>query len=405
MLNHNLIDGRAYLLARVSGFSDFLRSNGFTIGVQEKLDMMSIMTGPLLMNKRRLAWALRSILCINSEQWHEFDDLFDVYWLKTGRRQTRIQNVVLKKGDQKTLLVLDDAAADKGASEKMATSASERDVDQVNDKTASDDGSEIGEGASIGGASAESTLATTDFRFLSDEAALRETEKLVEKIALRMKRYIVRRQRIQRQGRRIHLRKTIRSSLRYGGTPIELAFQKKKRKIPKLVLLLDVSRSMSLYSYFFLRFARGIVTAFRNADAFIYHTKLVHITEALRERNQINMREKLAVMSGGWAGGTKIGSCLEVFNKEYGRRIINSRTVVVIVSDGYDTGEPELLGQQLARIKQRAKKIIWLNPLIGREGYQPTAGGMQAAMPYIDLFAPAHNLASLQALESQIANV
>ena len=163
-------------------------------------------------------------------------------------------------------------------------------------------------------------------------------------------------------------------------------------------MIVDVSRSMSLYSHVFLRFARGLVNAFRDASAFAYHTRLVPITDALRQTDMTRMRTSLALISQGWSGGTRIGECLGHFNQDYGR-LVNARSVVIIVSDGLDTGEPATLANELARIKQRCRKLIWLNPLLGRPGYEPKTRGMQAALPHIDLFAPAHNLQSLQALE------
>ena len=200
----------------------------------------------------------------------------------------------------------------------------------------------------------------------------------------------------------MHLRRTIRNSLRYGGTPLELIFKERRRQLPRLVLLLDVSRSMSLYSYLFLRFARGVLGAFRDSHAFVYHTRLVPVSEVLRERDIDKVKEKLAIISLGWSGGTRIGECVEHFNLEHARKILGSRSIVVMVSDGYDTGPPELLAEQLGRIQRCARKVVWLNPLLGRDDYQPLARGMQAALPYIDVFAPAHSLKSLAALESQL---
>ena len=115
--------------------------------------------------------------------------------------------------------------------------------------------------------------------------------------------------------------------------------------------------------------------------------------------------ERLAVMAAGWSGGTRIGDCLATFNRHYAPRMLGSRSIVVILSDGFDTGPPELIGRELAAIKRRAKRLVWLNPLAGWRGYEPTASGMKAALPHIDLFAPAHNLKSLMALEPYLAKL
>ena len=145
--------------------------------------------------------------------------------------------------------------------------------------------------------------------------------------------------------------------------------------------------------------------SFREADGFVFHTRLVHLGPALRERNTERAIERLALLAEGWAGGTRIGECLAAFNRHHAARVLNGRTVVVIVSDGYDTGPPEALAKEMARLKRRARRIVWLNPLLGWPGYEPSAGGMAAALPFVDLFAPAHNLPSLAALEQALVRL
>jgi uncharacterized protein with von Willebrand factor type A (vWA) domain len=329
---------------------------------------------------------LRSLLCGNADEWRRFDQLFDLYWLPSNR-QTRIESASRGRIDS-----LDALDGRRGQGGKVA----EPDQPQFGDTGTA------GEGGTCGGASFLEKTSGTDFLFLSDARLMREMEQLVERLALKMRRRLLRRQRIARHGQRVHLRRTIRKSLRYGGTPLELVFRKRRRKLPRLILLLDVSRSMSLYSYLFLRFARGVLGAFRDAQAFVYHTHLVPVTEVLRERDIDAVKEKLALISLGWSGGTRIGECMQSFNQLYARKFVNSRSIVIMVSDGFDSGAPELLADQLQRLRRRARRLIWLNPLLGREDYQPIAAGMQAALPFIHVFASAHSLESLKALESQL---
>lgn len=375
------------LIDRLLGFLHHMRGNGFHLGIQEELDVMKMAESGALLQQKRLRWGLRALLCSCSDDWQRFDNLFDSYWKPANRTREQAASYS-KKMDSKA--GLDSGQQGAGGEAKEADHA-----EQGDDSDAADGGSK-------GGASLQESMARADFRQMSDESQMREMELLIERMAKKMRRRMTRRQRVQSQGNRIHLRQTIRNSLRYGGTPLELAFMKRKQQVPRLILLLDVSRSMSLYSFLFLRFARGIIEAFKDADAFVYHTRLVHVTDALRERDMTKAKEKLALMSSGWSGGTRIGECLQLFNRDYGRRIVNSRSIVMIVSDGYDTGEPQLLSQQLQQLKQRARKIVWLNPLLGRDGYEPTAEGMQAALPELDLFASAHNLESLMKLETDL---
>lgn len=372
---------------RIVGFAHLLRDQGFEVGVRETLDALRIAERGLLVDPQRWRWGLRSLLCGNAGEWQRFDALFDLYWLPT-RRTTRMEpSSAVKRAGL-------DAPSPGGGGD-----AAEADRPREGDDADADGG------GARGGASRQETTTETDFQHLSDARQMHEMEQLVERLARRMRRRLLRRQRLARQGRRIHLRRTIRGSLRYGGTPLELVYLRRRRQLPRLVLLLDVSRSMSLYSYVFLRFARGVLAAFRDAQAFVYHTRLVPVTEVLRERNVGLIREKLALISLGWSGGTRIGESLERFNQQYAAKALNSRSIVMMVSDGFDTGSPALLAEQLRRIRRRARKIVWLNPLLGRAGYQPLAAGMQAALPLVDVFAPAHNLESLAALEKQLVNL
>ena len=220
-----------------------------------------------------------------------------------------------------------------------------------------------------------------------------------------MRARLVRREQVRRHGRRLDLRRTIHRNVSHGGTPIELAWRRRKIKPLRLVVLLDASGSMNLYTAFFVRFLHGVVDAFREAEAFVFHTRLAHVSASLRDRDVARAVDRLSLMAQGIGGGTRIGDSLATFNRWHARRLINSRTAVMIVSDGYDTGEPERLGAEMRRLRRRCRRIIWLNPLIGWRDYSPQARGMQAALPYVDLFAPAHNLESLAALEPYLARI
>ncbi len=162
---------------------------------------------------------------------------------------------------------------------------------------------------------------------------------------------------------------------------------------------------MSLYTAFFVRFLHGVVDAFREAEAFVFHTRLVHVSPSLRDRNVSRAVDRLSLVAQGIGGGTRIGESLAEFNRSHAARVINSRTAIVIVSDGYDTGEPERMAVEMRRLRRRCRRIAWLNPLIGWRDYAPEARGMKEALPYVDLFAPAHNLESLEALEPYLSRI
>jgi uncharacterized protein with von Willebrand factor type A (vWA) domain len=162
---------------------------------------------------------------------------------------------------------------------------------------------------------------------------------------------------------------------------------------------------MQPYSAAFLRFVHGVLDAFDRSDAFVFHTRLIHIAPALRERDTARAMERLSLMAQGWSGGTRIGESLASFNRHHAARALGGRSAVLILSDGFDTGPAEKLSTEMRALRRRCRRIAWLNPLLGWDGYAPEAAGMKAALPYIDLFAPAHNLASLAALEPWLAKL
>ena len=171
---------------------------------------------------------------------------------------------------------------------------------------------------------------------------------------------------------------------------------------PRLVLLLDVSRSMAAYSFFYLRLARALGAELSDVHSFIFHTRMTAVSRALHDPDPWRAQEQLHLLAQGWAGGTRIGESLAQFNREHAPRLVHSRTAVVILSDGYDTGDPALLAQSLAQLRRRARRIVWLNPLCSQPGYAPVSQGMQAALPHLDLLAPAADLDSIGAVLPQL---
>ncbi len=381
----------SFLQARLLEFVHLAREKGFCVGISEEIDAQRIALMCGIMHPRRLRWGLRSLLSSDQDDWERFDELFDAYWkprhLKTSSQATEGMPV----------------SRDNSPSGNRYYSREGASLD-VDSREKDDKGQNASDEGTRKGASAQENLLQTDFQFIRDKGQMRLVEALVEQLARKMRRKLIRREKIQTQGRRIDLRRTLRKSLRYGGTPLDLAFRQRNKLRPRLLLLVDVSRSMSMYSYVFLRFARGIVNAFSDAEAFAYHTKLVNITQAMRQPDFIKREHRLAMISQGWAGGTRIAESLDSFNQDYGNRLSN-RSVVIIVSDGLDTDKPERILPQLEKIKKRCRKLVWLNPLLGREGYAPKTGSMMAALPFIDLFVPAHNLSSLIKLEPALINL
>lgn len=289
------------LAARVVEFVRLARANGYEAGIGETLDALRI-AARCALDRERLRCGLRALLCGDVDGWRRFDRLFDFYWADAaGRRSAAVQAAA------RAPLGRRDGGAP-GAGPPAETEA-----------TRAGDGPEAGAGASRGGASPEAAAARSDFRLFADAGEMARIELLVHRLARRLRRQLRRRWRLAARGRWLHLRRTLRNSLRYGGMPLAPVYHERRRRPPRLVVLTDVSRSMSLYSYLFLRYARGLLDAFDDARAYVFHTRLVPVTEALRERDSARLKDKLAVLSLGWAGGTRIGESLHEFNRQHAR--------------------------------------------------------------------------------------
>ena len=380
---------------RLAGFAHTLRDNGFRVGLAETRDALQVLASPAALRPTSLKPALRALFCATHSDWERFDEIFDAFWQGRGMRQRRVLSGV--------------PSASHAPARKLAEAHVPQEAlglpDHVERRNDGDGETQAEGRGRREGASRVENLAATDLRHVVDPEEIAATHALAARLARVMRARLVRRDQIRRRGRRLDLRRTIHRNVSHGGMPFDLAWRRRKIKPLRLVVLLDASGSMSLYTAFFVRFLHGVVDAFREAEAFVFHTRLAHVSPSLRDRDVTRAVEKLSLMAQGIGGGTRIGESLATFNRWHARRVINSRTALMIVSDGYDTGEPGQLGEEMRRLRRRCRKIIWLNPLIGWHDYTPQARGMQAALPYVDLFAPAHNLESLAALEPYLAKV
>jgi uncharacterized protein with von Willebrand factor type A (vWA) domain len=222
---------------------------------------------------------------------------------------------------------------------------------------------------------------------------------LTVQIARRLARRISRRRRPSARRGRLDLRRTLRANVTRGDL-IDLRYRRRKRRKVRLVLLCDVSGSMDLYSRFLLQFLFALQSVFARVETFTFSVHLTRVTEYLRGRSYREVLRRLTAVRD-WSGGTRIGESLAEFNRQWGR-LVDRQTIVIILSDGWDTGDPELRAGELLRIKRRAGRVIWLNPLLGNPSYEPLTRGMAAALPLVDHFAAAHNLAALRALAGSL---
>ena len=356
---------------RLAGFVGFLRNNGFAVGGGDTIEVLRTAGRVGMLDESVLRWSLQTLLCGRSEEWRRFDELFAAWflpaqeaWRPATRNDSREQALARPLGADAAR----GAPAQRDDSGRIAHLASEREA-----------------------------LGSTDFRAVTRRADLLALEELMRRFARRLKHVRLRREARARRGRRLDLPGTIRRSVASGGTPLRLSWRSQRRVRPRLLLLIDVSRSMTPYSFFYLRLARALSAELTDIRSFIFHTHLISVSDALAEPDPFRAQQRLQLIAQGWAGGTRIGESLAQFNSEHAPRCVHARTAVIIVSDGYDTGEPQRLAAALATLRRRARRIVWLNPLCAQADFTPVSAGMQAALPHIDLLASGADLASLEA--------
>ena len=240
-------------------------------------------------------------------------------------------------------------------------------------------------------------LSTKDFSHIPPPQAPaleREFQRLLSSWV--MKRSL--RKRPSRRGREVDFRRTFRKAVGNGGELLELIRKDSKVKPLKIITLCDVSGSMDASTRFILLFFQGLQRAFRRSETFVFSTRLTRITELLKRNRWPAALKAIGERAQDWSGGTRIGQCLRIFNERYAKGLASGSMIVIFISDGWDRGDPGLLESEMKRLKRRARRIIWMNPLLETPGYQPICLGMRAALPYIDHFIPACSLKSLQGL-------
>ncbi|MDX1616268.1 MAG: VWA domain-containing protein, partial [Candidatus Promineifilaceae bacterium] len=202
------------------------------------------------------------------------------------------------------------------------------------------------------------------------------------------------------------IRRSLRRNLRHGGEWLKWSYRKPKSKPRPLIILADISGSMERYARLLLHFVFGLqMGTVQTVEVFVFSTRLTRISRYLNQRNVKQAMSQVARAVPDWSGGTRIGESLRRFNHEWGRRVLNRGAVVLLISDGWDRGDPALLAREMAHLQRSCHRLIWLNPLLGLARYEPLTRGMQAALPFVDDFLPVHNLASLDELANHLANL
>jgi hypothetical protein len=354
-------------------FCRFLRRKGFTIGMEEEATALSALQFIDYSHNDIFRLSLKATLCRSKTQLDEFDDFYLQYWNETGKAaDAKLKEVGAKKN-----------------SFQPAVSFKSLNTWLHGDKNKETESTAI--------CSIRENLSQKDFSTVPEDE-VDELMQIIKAMARRLAAKTNRRFEFSAKTDFPDLRKTLRKNLRRGGELLDIVHHRPKRHRVNLVLLCDVSRSMELYSAFLIQFMFAFQQVYPRMETFVFSTSLKRITPQLKQKSFDDAMDLLSAENSGWSGGTRIGEALDSFVKEYSRKMLDLKTIVIILSDGWDTGNIDLIKTNMKFIHVHCKKLVWLNPLAGFADYQPHVSGMQAALPFIDVFAPAHNAESLRKL-------
>jgi uncharacterized protein len=371
-------------LPNLLAFGRALKQLGVKVSLSQVIDVSRGVEFIDLADRGDFRAVLRSNLISQKEDFPVFDMLFDCFWREQSYERVpmetlEIQGTPTESGAQ-------EGGDEEGLEEAVAETVATENVPLDN----------LDE-FSVPTYSPQELLNRKDFSEMGVEES-RAIARAILLIATKIATQISRRKKLGRKGTVVDPRWTMRRNMKYGGEIIDLVNRKRRIKKTRVVLLCDVSGSMDCYSRFLIQFMYGLQNELWGVETFVFSTSLSRITHLIRTKDIANALEKISGSILGWSGGTNIGRSLHTFNRNFAPSIVTHRTVVVIISDGWDRGDVSLLEREMQDLKRRCKKIIWLNPLLASDNYEPLCKGMQAALPYLDLFLSVHNVNSLIAL-------
>ena len=372
-----MVQRQTNLTANVIAFCRYLRSRGFGVGPNEERDaLLAIELTQPLNQPERLELCLQIALCRTVQQIQQFSDLYQQYWRELERA---VDSKAEKKAEERPRKSKPKSGDSPGVQTLKNWMRQQKNNDQLATATYSDGGYGHGE--------AQVSITTEEMREIFQLVA-----RLVEKLANRRNRQF----RYTRGRGRLDLQKTLRKNIVRYGEMVELWRRNKRKDQLQVVLLCDVSRSMELYSRFFVQFMYAFQRSFPRVETFAFAQELHHLTPHLQEKSVNDALERVVQELPDWSGGTRIGSALRTFNEQYAHRFVTPKTLVLVLSDGWDTDPVDLVGPNMRKIYRKALNVLWFNPLAGRPDWQPNVRGMRAALPYVDALLPLYNVESLR---------
>ncbi|MGI8549625.1 MAG: vWA domain-containing protein [Dehalococcoidia bacterium] len=387
------------LLHNLLIFGRLLRQIGLKVTSGSLIEVAGSLTLVDLRNKEDFRNAVRCVFVKRHEDLESFDRAFELFW----REVAPSFDTGLLSDMSNLSPALHRAQPPPASSRNDRRSNAQTTFGREVSAPGSSPADEYVSDRSVTYSSAE-ILRTKDFSSLN-RAELEDARRFLDEMRWTITQRRSLRIRPARAGSALDIRRSVRRNLRYGGELLDLAYSRPKMKRRRLVLLCDISGSMDRYTRLFLHFLHSIESSRQRAEVFVFGTRLTRITAALRRRDPDSAIATVISQVQDWSGGTRIGDSLSVFNRRWARRVLEHGAIVIVISDGWDRGDPALLSAEIQRLQRASYRLLWLNPLLGAVNYQPLTQGMRAALPFVDDFLPVHNLASLQALATLLNEV
>jgi len=394
----------AALLGRIVRFGHALRAAGLDANPGRIADFTASIGAIDLHRRDDFYYAARATLLSRPDQRDAFDEIFARFW-PAGR-------IPLDAGDpgaegapqlQPALQQGEEGESGEGEGAEQRAVASAAANQEPDSQQSLEDAS--APGTAVMSYSAQEVLKDKNFGDFT-EAELELARRLMERMRWRSARRLTRRMERAQQGRQLDLRRTVRRAFSTGGETLSWARKERKLKPRPIVLICDVSGSMERYTRLLLQFLHTVSHGTgASVETFVFATRLTRITPSLRRRRVVDALARVADEVADWSGGTRTGESLASFNRAWARRVLGRGAVVLIISDGWDRGDVEQLGKEMARLHRTSYRLMWLNPLLGSPNYRPLTRGMQAALPHLDDFLPVHNLNALEALVDRLASL
>ncbi len=385
-----IVSDGGLLAVNVMHFGRALRAAGLPVGTGQVLDALRALEATGFGSRADLYWTLFAVFVTRADQRELFDQTFHIFW-RDPQLLERLMQLLLPTLEADQAPTSPKADVNKRVADAMAP---ER-------RPGTGDGDKEGETEveidAVMTYSANDVLMTKDFEEMSAEEVQR-ARRAMDRLALPITKVLTRRYAPDAHGPRVDMRRTLRGSMRGGGAIIDLERRHRRTRHPPLVVLCDISGSMSRYSRLLLHFLHVLTNDRDRVHTFLFGTHLTNVTRQLRNRDIDVALDKVGEACTDWSGGTRIGACLEVFNRDWGRRVLTQGAVVLLITDGLDRDAADGLEKQMDRLQRSCRELIWLNPLLRYGGYAPLASGARAMVRHVDALYSVHNLESLEQL-------